>query len=94
MTTPYEQLLCVAVAPACDWSTLKRSFSKVFEEKKQMKILGRKFDIPLSSPYEQLCVAVAPACDWSTLKRVAQLLEVDRRAQLRCSPQHVHVSAK
>ena len=30
LSTPYEQLLCVAVAPACDWSTLKRSFSKVF----------------------------------------------------------------
>ena len=62
--------------------------------KKTDETLGRKFDIHLSSPYEQLCVAVAPACDWSTLKRVAQLLEVDRRAQLRCSPQHVHVSAK
>ena len=70
-------MLCVAVAPACDWSTLKRSFSKVFWKKKTDETLGRKFNIPLSSPYEQLCVAVAPACDWSTLRRVAQLLEVE-----------------
>ena len=76
LSTPYEQLLCVAVAPACDWSALKRSLSKVFG-KKTDETLGRKFNIPLSSPYEQLCVAVAPACDWSTLKRVAQLLEVE-----------------
>ena len=94
LSTPYEQLLCVAVAPACDWSILKRSFSKVFWKKKQMKPLAENSTFLWAAHMSSFVLRLRRLAIGRRWGGSRSCSKSKWRAQLRCSPQHVHVSAK